>query len=412
MSLSTRNLLSLSVGVLLTSLVMPVSAQEVADADSATVATEQAASSAAASEDETFPLPDDLEAPEQYLELVAKIASENEPAENTAEAVNAFNLKFARTIIKLTDKVSEMKPKESTELKGFFFRLQALQILDSLGESGTGEKLEKLIDKLRTDKRSEFQSLGIKFYMEAGLGRWPSLSQEEKQEMLASLISFLKQGEMDDAKLNTVSTVSSVWQQLGDAEMASTLIEAVLPKLEASGNPMLISRAEAMRAELRLLKLPGNEVQLTGTLLDGTEFDWNSYRGKVVLIDFWATWCPPCRAEFPNMRKQYERYKDKGFEIVGVSLDDDRGKLEEFVETNDLPWLIMFNKDEENPENDHPNARYYGISGIPQTILVDTKGKVVSLNAMGEELSRLLEKLLGQQGNPLADKPESDADPS
>ena len=422
MYLSMRHFSSLLASLLIIFLAVPAFAEEASDADStessppaATETTEDnaaVADTAEVSESKTFPLPDDLESPEEYLELVSTIASENIPEEQTEEAMDAFKLKLSHTVLSLTDKALALEPEEETELQSYYFRMQALKMLDDMGESGNSKQIDKLVEKLRADKRTDFQSLGMKFYVEDGLGRWQELSQGKKQEMFSALVNFLEQGEMDASKLSTISTVSSMWQYHGDAEMASSLVEAMLPKLENSGNPMLVRQAEVMRGELRLLKLPGNELKLTGTLLDGTEFDWDSYRGKVVLVDFWATWCPPCRAEFPNMKKQYELYKDKGFEIIGISLDDNREQLKEFVEANELPWTIMFNKDEENPENDHPNARYYGISGIPQTILVDAQGKVVSLNALGDELPKLLKKLLDEKGDPLADKPEPNADPS
>ena len=131
-------------------------------------------------------------------------------------------------------------------------------------------------------------------------------------------------------------------------------------------------------------------------VLSASEFDLDSYEGKVVILNFWATWCGPCIAELPNMQKNYEKYHDKGFEIVAVSLDTDRKRVETFLKERKLPWKTLYNDDAKANGFNHPLAVHYGITAIPSMFLVDQKGNVVSLQARGSVLTKKLEELLGK----------------
>lgn len=141
----------------------------------------------------------------------------------------------------------------------------------------------------------------------------------------------------------------------------------------------------------------GKPLEITGQSIEGQDFDLRSLQGKVVLVNFWATWCGPCRAEFPHLQKQYQRYHDKGFEIVGVSLDHDRQELKNFLEQENVPWITLFKEDQ---GQGNPNAKRYGIGAIPTCFLIDQKGNVVSTSCHGEELEQQLEKLLGPAQDP------------
>ena len=115
-------------------------------------------------------------------------------------------------------------------------------------------------------------------------------------------------------------------------------------------------------------------------------------------------------AELPNVKRNYEKYHDKGFEVVGVSLDQSRDDLEKFIDKEKLAWPILFPQDEKDQFWNNPMAVYYGVNGIPCAILTNQKGEVVSLNARGPVLTDKLEELLGKADEKEAKAEEKKAD--
>ena len=123
---------------------------------------------------------------------------------------------------------------------------------------------------------------------------------------------------------------------------------------------------------------------------EGKPVQLSSLRGKYVLIDFWASWCGPCRQENPNVVRMYNKFKDKGFSIYGVSLDKEANAWKAAIKKDNLNWL-------HGSELKHWNsavAQTYGVSGIPATYLLDKEGKVVAKNLRGAALEAKLTELL------------------
>ena len=105
-------------------------------------------------------------------------------------------------------------------------------------------------------------------------------------------------------------------------------------------------------------------------------------KGKVVLVDFWASWCGPCRREMPNLVEAYAKYKDKNFEIVGVSLDQDGAAWKEAIKKMDMTWPQMSDLRFWQSEG----AQLYAVNSIPHTVLIDGSGKIIARGLHGEEL--------------------------
>lgn len=141
------------------------------------------------------------------------------------------------------------------------------------------------------------------------------------------------------------------------------------------------------------LYLPGvgDTMEFAFTALDGSEVDLAKMTDKVILVDFWATWCGPCIAEMPNVIAAHQKYKARGFDVVGVSLDDNADSLKKFVTDNGMNWPQYF--DGKGWENEI--AQRFGIRTIPATFLIGKGGKVVASNLRGSALEEAIEAELG-----------------
>jgi thiol-disulfide isomerase/thioredoxin len=208
---------------------------------------------------------------------------------------------------------------------------------------------------------------------------------------------FLGKTKKDEEQFELASVAVQVLESKGQPDVALKLLAELKAHYADADKALAKAAAKAHETAEKRLGLIGKPLKLDGKLVGGAAFDWSKYKGKVVLVDFWATWCPPCRAELPNVKENYTKYHDKGFEVVGISLDKEPGELEEFIKEQKLPWDNLFPEKPEERFWNHPLAEKFGIEGIPFTMLVSREGKVIALNVRGESLGEELEKLLGEK---------------
>lgn len=185
-------------------------------------------------------------------------------------------------------------------------------------------------------------------------------------------------------------------QQLGYELSGQELLDeiALFPE-ELQRNSVLESLKESAEQKIRTdVGQPYTDVAQPDA--EGQEVSLKSVvenpANKYVLLDFWASWCGPCMGEVPHLKKTYDEFRKKGFEIYGVSFDEDRGDWLGAVEQNDMNWLHV----SEVKGFDNQAAKDYAIQGIPSNFLIDGQGTIVARNLRGEALYEKISELLAQ----------------
>jgi peroxiredoxin len=146
---------------------------------------------------------------------------------------------------------------------------------------------------------------------------------------------------------------------------------------------------------IKKLSIGGTAPEIALKNPDGKTIKLSSLRGQYVLIDFWASWCGPCRYENPNVVKMYNKYHDKGFEIYGVSLDRDKASWLKAIEDDGLTWVHVSDLQFWNSAG----AKTYNVTGIPYTVLLDKEGKIIAKGLRGASLEQKLEEIFGSVSN-------------
>ncbi|MDR0704829.1 MAG: TlpA family protein disulfide reductase [Planctomycetaceae bacterium] len=146
------------------------------------------------------------------------------------------------------------------------------------------------------------------------------------------------------------------------------------------------------------LRAVGANPEIYGKTVDDTDFDWSTLRGKFVLVKFTASWCGPCKAEIPGMISAYEKYHDKGFEIVSIYVSDKLPATKKVVEDEKIPWICL--SEELTEKAGLPlQGKKYAIAGVPTMFLVGKDGKIIFTEARGEALQKKLAELLSDEKN-------------
>ena len=250
-----------------------------------------------------------------------------------------------------------------------------------------------IVDSLIAVNSGDRNTFQAKYYLLDGLKRY--------QEALEAAFAAEKMNERKSPwdciliteaciKLNHTEDALSWLEKVVDRGFISfkTFSDSVYIPLQAG--PRFQALVETIKKNIGI----GQQAkEISSNLLDGSIWSLLQQKGKVVLIDFFATWCPPCREEMPNLKSIRSSYPEVSFELISISLDSDREKLETFIREQELTWHFVFSGEGWND----PHAKLYQVNSIPSIWLVDKKGILRYFDVRGEELAETVKNLVEEQ---------------
>ncbi len=300
---------------------------------------------------------------------------------------------FGEAIVEACERVLTAQPaaKETEQLVAAESKFAVLHREACNGNDAADKQLVAFVLEMKDDTRPRIAREVAFYKLERKAIDGANLPLEEVPAVIKELQDYLAKEKLTGKHLRLASTTVALINRLenGDdrekhfASFGGTFARSSDKELARYGKKL------AKKPAGQQSDLVGKPLELVGTTAKGLGFAWEAYRGKVVLVDFWATWCGPCRREMPNVKAFFEKSKDRGFEVVGVSLDQDQEALAQYIDENQLPWETLAG------DGTQPLAEKYGVRAIPTMMLVDKEGKIVGVAHNLATLAPLAEKLLG-----------------
>jgi len=340
----------------------------------------------------------------ELVEHVQKQLSENQPKQGSSpEVVTKFIAEASAFLRDMGDKIIAMKPETAILQDAYMMKFQGLEHLANENDPAAVKKVEEFLDEIDkvlpdTQIAKITRTMDLERNVTVFMEKEPT--EENFKKLLKEVKTLIAQKPVEflpHISLTFVDVAKLAEKKLNQKGLADKICTELIADLKAIGNesfPPFIKKIEDVQRRLNIL---GQEIKIEGITLGGEKFDVKSFRGKVVLIDFLASWCMPCIEEIPNILAAYEKFHDKGFEIVSIGIDNgspnELANLKQLVETKKIPWTVL--SDELTVKEKLPSiADFYNVDSIPDMFLVDKEGKVVELNTRGPRLLEAVEKLL------------------
>jgi peroxiredoxin len=223
----------------------------------------------------------------------------------------------------------------------------------------------------------------------ATMGRAQAGQFEAALKQFEKLMAGLGKPEQEEFAAHFTDSLAQAATTAGAYDVARQVYQMLLERYGESPNLRQKVRDDVRRLEMVGKPAPGVVVKD----IKGDALRLNDLRGRYVLLDFWATWCSPCVAELPRVQAAYAKYRDGGFEVVAVSLDETKSAVIDFMRTRNLPWRQVHNA---SCGGDLVEA--FGVGSIPATFLIDPQGTIIRLELRGPSLDQTLAKLIKDPG--------------
>ncbi|MCA9221778.1 MAG: TlpA family protein disulfide reductase, partial [Planctomycetales bacterium] len=298
---------------------------------------------------------------------------------------------FAAAVVDAADRLLAAETKEKYQVIAAEAKFDILHRDACLGDEAADKALNEFVDRMKDDSREKI-ARQVKFFLEERQAiAAESLPADQIPGALEELKGRITEQSLSARHLRMASAIVAAINQLEDGDQREKLFAEFGGLFAKSDDKQLARYGKKLSKPMGAAeedKLVGQKLELDGITALNQPFDWASYRGKVVLVDFWATWCGPCRREMPHVRELHQKLKERGFDVVGVNLDQDEEALARYLEDNDAPWVNLVG------ERSQELAQQYGVRGIPTMILVDQNGTIVATSHQVGTLVEKAEKLL------------------
>jgi len=286
-----------------------------------------------------------------------------------------------KKLVSLFDELASVE--QSAKGQAMAAQRQLLAMLAVMGDAESTTTLEK---RANGKESAQWKATLL-------LVRWWQANKDaaEQGKILDDLEKLAKANSKDEPLAAIVAMFTE--QAAANDELRDRAEKIVLNDLKSQAAQDM---AAGIQAAAKLRALAGKPLTLEGLAVDGSKFSSSQWKGKVILVDFWATWCGPCREELPRVKKVYADFHKDGLEILGVSCDRSADELKDFLEKNkDMPWPQLYNATENPKAGWNPLATEWGITGIPTMFLIVKKGILRSVEARENfetEIPKLLEE--------------------
>jgi thiol-disulfide isomerase/thioredoxin len=269
------------------------------------------------------------------------------------------------------------------------------------------KQLDELVTKYSGDADKKIAAEAALYALEQRVLKADELDLSKLLPLLDEVHAALKSQSLDSRHLRIAAATVHAINRISDEKEAGDRLKQFGELFAASSDPILARYGNKLTdagGPAPQTDWTGKPMELSGTTSEGAKFDIAQYKGKVVLVDFWATWCGPCRASMPELKELYEKYHARGFEIVGIDLDQTLSDLPDFLDKEKLPWLNVIGE-EKDGQMQFPLAEKYQIQAIPSTFLVGKDGKIAAFDLRGEELAKAVEKMFDETSQPSSEQP-------